>query len=129
MPSERSKASEMTGLNAARTKARSISLQTCCSPLSMTARVTGSRLRIVRTSLVLQAVNTPSTDWGRGRAAGCAGSCGALDADDEVAEPVDRDGVAGLDHRRGVELLEDRGAAELGAERQQVAGVDRRLPP
>ena len=42
MPSERSSASEITGLNAARTNARSISLQTCCSPFWITARVTGS---------------------------------------------------------------------------------------
>src|SRR5687767_11049324 len=42
MPSERSSASLITGENAERTKARSISLQTCCSPFWMTARVMGS---------------------------------------------------------------------------------------
>ena len=42
MPSERSLASAITGEKAAREKARSISLQTCCRPVWMTARVTGS---------------------------------------------------------------------------------------
>src|SRR5687767_5292688 len=42
MASERSSASLITGENAERTKARSISLQTCCSPFWMTARVIGS---------------------------------------------------------------------------------------
>src|ERR671919_2041484 len=42
MPSERSSASLITGENAERTNARSISLQTCCSPFWMTARVIGS---------------------------------------------------------------------------------------
>src|SRR4026208_35958 len=35
--------SEITGLNAARQNARSISLQTCCRPFWITARVIGSR--------------------------------------------------------------------------------------
>src|SRR5476649_2638374 len=43
MPSERSIASEITGLNAARQNARSISLQTWFNPFWMTASVTGSR--------------------------------------------------------------------------------------
>src|SRR6266849_3582391 len=42
MPSERSKPSEMTGEKAARSKVRSISLATCCSPFCTTTRVTGS---------------------------------------------------------------------------------------
>src|SRR5882724_2184673 len=42
MPSERSKPSEMTGENAARSKVRSISLATCCRPFCTTTRVTGS---------------------------------------------------------------------------------------
>src|SRR5207302_14573 len=44
MPSERSMPSEMTGEKAARTKARSISLQTWTRPFWMTVSVTGSRL-------------------------------------------------------------------------------------
>src|ERR1044071_3981448 len=43
MPSERSMPSEITGEKAARTKARSISLQTWIRPFWMTVRVTGSR--------------------------------------------------------------------------------------
>src|SRR6266446_8857566 len=42
MPSERSKPSEMTGENAARSKVRSISLATCCRPFCTTTSVTGS---------------------------------------------------------------------------------------
>src|SRR6266478_5539498 len=42
MPSERSKPSEMTGEKAARSKVRSISLATCCSPFCTTTSVTGS---------------------------------------------------------------------------------------
>src|SRR5919106_3316114 len=42
MPSERSIASEITGLKAERQKARSISLQTWTRPLWITASVTGS---------------------------------------------------------------------------------------
>src|SRR5687768_11695837 len=42
MPSELSSASLSSGENAERTKARSISLQTCCSPFWMPARVIGS---------------------------------------------------------------------------------------
>src|SRR5215210_5034303 len=44
MPSERSSASAMTGEKAEREKATSISLQTCCRPAWITARVSGSRL-------------------------------------------------------------------------------------
>src|ERR1044072_5974012 len=43
MPSERSMPSEITGEKAARTKARSISLQTWIRPFWMTVKVTGSR--------------------------------------------------------------------------------------
>src|SRR3989304_9537240 len=43
MPSERSMPSEITGENAARQNARSISAQTCCRPFWITARVMGSR--------------------------------------------------------------------------------------
>ena len=45
MPSERSLASAITGLKAAREKAKSISLQTWTRPFSMTARVMGSRVK------------------------------------------------------------------------------------
>src|SRR5262249_2107140 len=54
MPSERSKPSEMTGENAARSNVRSISLATCCSPFWTTTSVTGSIASIRRS-------------WSRGR--------------------------------------------------------------
>src|SRR5262245_38524667 len=38
--------SEITGLNAARQNARSISLQTCCKPFWITASVIGSRMLV-----------------------------------------------------------------------------------
>src|ERR671923_2212708 len=47
MPSDRSKPSEMTGENAARSKVRSISLATCCRPFWTTTSVTGSIACIV----------------------------------------------------------------------------------
>src|SRR5437660_6153291 len=52
MPSERSSASLITGENAERTKVTSISLQTCCKPLWMTARVTGSIIFSSRVALL-----------------------------------------------------------------------------
>src|SRR5215204_6115204 len=48
MPSDRSMPSEITGEKAARTKARSISLQTWIRPFWMTVRVTGSRFDVSR---------------------------------------------------------------------------------
>src|SRR5882672_10597907 len=45
MPSERSKPSEITGENAARSNVRSISLATCCRPFCTTTSVTGSIMR------------------------------------------------------------------------------------
>src|SRR2546426_9114165 len=47
MPSERSKPSEMTGENAARSNVRSISLATCCRPFWTTTSVTGSIAPVV----------------------------------------------------------------------------------
>ena len=44
MPEERSSASAITGEKAAREKAKSISLQTCCRPAWITASVSGSTL-------------------------------------------------------------------------------------
>src|SRR5262245_703178 len=49
MPSERSKPSEITGENAARSKVRSISLATCCKPFWTTTSVTGS-IAVIRRS-------------------------------------------------------------------------------
>src|SRR6185295_15401600 len=46
MPSDRSMPSEITGENAERTKARSISLQTWIRPFWMTVNVTGSRFDV-----------------------------------------------------------------------------------
>src|SRR3990167_9292153 len=83
MPPERSKPSEITGEKAARSKVRSISLATCCNPFCTTTRVTGS---------IAFMAELPSQ---------------GPDGDLEVAERVHAHAVAGLDHRRRVELLHD----------------------
>src|SRR5262245_35785889 len=105
MPSERSKPSEMTGENAARSKVRSISLATCCNPFCTTTSVTGS-------IAMMSALSSQRTD-----------------RDLEVAERVDPHAVARLDHGGAVELLHDRGPGELGAEAELLAAVDRRVLP
>src|SRR5947209_20260166 len=102
MPSERSSASAMTGLNALRTNARSISLQTCIRPFCSTESVIGS------------------------------GVCTAVifvlsDAHDQVADGIDGDALAGLDDGRAIELLDDRRALEARFGRQPLAHVDRRV--
>src|SRR3989304_7044542 len=51
MPSERSMPSEITGENAARQNARSISAQTCCRPVWITARVMGARGEVCAVSI------------------------------------------------------------------------------
>src|SRR6478752_7646109 len=104
MPSERSSASAITGEKALRTNARSISLQTCIRPFCSTERVIGSGVSM---SLIFA----------------------LSDGDDQVADRIDRDPVAGLDHGRAVELLDDRRADEGGSEWQGFAHVDRRLEP
>src|SRR3954468_23991208 len=104
MPSERSSASAITGLNALRTKARSISLQTCIRPFCRTESVIGSG---VCTALIL----FPS------------------EADEKVADRIDGDPVARLDHRRAVELLDDRRPVEARRGGQALAHVDRRVAP
>src|SRR5450631_3007202 len=103
MPSERSSASAITGLKALRTNARSISLQTCIRPFCRTERVIASG---VSTALIFSS-----------------------HADDQVADRIDLDVVAGLDHRRAVELLDDRRPIEARISRQVLAHVDRRLEP
>src|SRR5882757_10992554 len=102
MPSERSRPSAITGLNAARTKAMSISLQTCCRPFWMTASVTGS----------IFFISGPSRH-----------------ADDDIAGSVGAGVVARLHHRGRIELLQDRGADKFAVQRQSVALVDRGLHP
>src|SRR2546423_8030592 len=92
MPSERSKPSEMTGEKAARSKVRSISLATCCSPFCTTTSVTGSIVSMAG-ALSLQ----------------------RADGDLEVAQRVDARAIARLDHGGRVELLDDRRAREQGA--------------
>src|SRR6185503_14785825 len=93
MPSERSKPSEITGENAARSNVRSISLATCCSPFWTTTSVTSS-------------------------------NGNAMPLSSHHA-----DVVAGIDHGGRVELLDDGGPGELGADGQLFAAVDRRLDP
>src|SRR5215510_16095443 len=113
MPSERSKPSEITGEHAARSEVRSISLATCCKPFCTTTSVTGS-IAMLSASV---------------RISGRRKSAEGADGDLEVAERVDADVVAGLDHRRRIELLHDGGALELGADSELLAAVDRRLVP
>src|SRR6516162_2115922 len=70
MPSERSSASAITGLNALRTNARSISLQTCIRPFCNTERVTGSSAMasiVVEDAFALGAVGRDRARCGRGR--------------------------------------------------------------
>src|SRR6187431_1995412 len=99
MPSERSSASAITGLKALRTNARSISLQTCIRPFCRTERVMGSTTMC---------------------------HCASSNRHDQIPDRIHLDAIAGLDHRRAVELLDDRRPVEAGAGRQMLANVDRR---
>src|SRR5512147_2086997 len=108
MPSERSIVSEITGLNAARQNARSISLHTCCRPFWITARVTGSIV------LAVASITAPPRRSHR---------------HDQVAEPVALHGAARLDERGAVELLDHRRPVEACPRGQALAPVDRRVDP
>ena len=107
MPSERSSASAITGLNALRTNARSISLQTCIRPFCSTERVIGSSASCsrrrhsvpVQTLTIRLPIGSTSTRCAR------------------------------LDHGRAVELLDDRRPLEPRRDRQPLAHVDRRVVP
>src|SRR5436190_7010319 len=99
MPSERSMPSEITGLKAARQNARSISLQTCCRPFWITARLIGSRALMGR----------------------------LVYGDEEVSSVIHRGAIARLEHGGAIELLDDRRAGELPG--QAFAPMDRRLRP
>src|SRR5215470_9363730 len=112
MPAERSKPSEITGENAARSKVRSISLATCCKPFCTTTSVTGSIAMLSASRYRLR-----------------RGSAEGADRDLEVAERVDADVIAGLDDRRRVELFHDRRPLELGADPELLAAIDRRVLP
>src|SRR5216684_4013044 len=102
MPSERSRPSAITGLNAARTKVVSISLQTCCKPFWMTASVTGS---IVVTLLSLR------------------------NMDDHITQYVDLRPIAGMNHGRRIQLLQNRGAQEFAIQWQAISIEDRCRQP
>src|SRR5690606_28721401 len=111
MPSDRSSASAITGEKADREKATSISLQTCCRPLRITARVTGS------------------TVDGRGSCMADLHREGQRHVYDEIADGVGARGRTGLDDRCGVELLDHGGAGDDGVTGQALAAVDRRRHP
>src|SRR5579872_5772799 len=102
MPSERSRPSAMTGLNAARTNAKSISLQTCCNPFWMTARLTGSSLLI---------------------------SCIPSDLDEHITARIDVGTVLRLNDRGGIELFDNGGTNEAIIARQFLALIYRRFDP
>src|SRR4029079_3643766 len=126
MPSERSSASAMTGLNALRTKARSISLQTCIRPFCRTESVIGSTVMFAILRLAWRLVSgedarrrSPGPDRCRSeRAARCSS-----DGDDEIADRIDLDPVPRLDHRRAIELLDDRRPREARVDGQTLAQV------
>src|SRR2546430_4106745 len=111
MPSERSKPSEITGENAARSKVRSISLATCWSPFCTTTSVMGSIASIPCASMA--------------RALGAEPAHGDL----KVAEAIDAHAISRLDHRGGVELLHDGGPLELDADPELLAPIHQCVVP
>src|SRR5262245_62277518 len=112
MPSERSKPSEMTGEKAARSKVRSISLATCCSPFWTTTGVTESigRPSAAVLSHALWLMGRSLSERAR-KDAGLHGPPAPLHAahgDLEIAECVHPSLIARLDQGGGVQLLHDR---------------------
>src|SRR5690606_29164256 len=105
MPFERSNASEMTGENAVFSWTRSISVQTCCRPFSMTVRSTGS----IAIFVSLQ----PST---------C--SVEAVHLDEDIAKVVDAAARAGVDDQRCIHLFDDGRPLELRSRREKITAID-----
>src|ERR1039458_7186023 len=112
MPSERSIASEITGENAARQNARSISLQAWLRPFWITTRVMGSML-------MLMVPDVPPSYPGRRFI--------ASHRHQQIAQCVQLHAVARIDHRGAVELLDDGRAGESRVQRQFFPLVDGRI--